>query len=196
MIEITATEEIKKSKYIKTKRIHFTDRGKARSWDIIETIDSVASIIVNVQEQHFVLVKQFRLPVFLKNKDGFTYELCAGLMDKDKDPRQTMKEEIFEECGYEVPIENVLQVNEFWSNVGLSAAKQSLFCCEVTENMKTGEGGGVSTENENIEVFYLKFADTEAFIKDQTKIKSTGLCFALNWYLNEVYEGAISSEAL
>ena len=187
MINITGIEDIKKSKYIKTKRVHFTDKGKPRSWDMVEIIDSVASIIVNVQEQHFVLVKQFRLPVFLKNQDGFTYELCAGLMDKGKKPRQTMKEELFEECGYEVPLDNVRLVNEFWSNVGLSAAKQYLFCCEVTAAMKTGAGGGLESENEDIEVFYLNFSDTEVFIKDSSKIKSTGLCFALNWYLSEVY---------
>ena len=40
--------------------------------------------------------------------DGITLELCAGIIDKaDKTPREIARMEIFEECGYDVPLEAV-----------------------------------------------------------------------------------------
>ena len=36
---------------------------------------------------------------------GVTYELCAGIVDKDKDLAEIAKEEVLEECGYNVPLE-------------------------------------------------------------------------------------------
>jgi hypothetical protein len=37
---------------------------------------------------------------------GFTLELCAGIMDKKHlSAQETAKEEVLEECGYDVPLE-------------------------------------------------------------------------------------------
>ena len=42
---------------------------------------------------------------------GFTYELCAGILDKqDASPAQTAREEAFEECGLDVPLEAFTEV--------------------------------------------------------------------------------------
>ena len=43
--------------------------------------------------------------------DGITLELCAGIIDKaDKTPREIARMEIFEECGYDVPLEAVEEI--------------------------------------------------------------------------------------
>lgn len=45
---------------------------------------------------------------------GMTLELCAGIMDKrGLSPRKTAQEEIVEECGYEVPEEQIQFVKSF-----------------------------------------------------------------------------------
>lgn len=37
---------------------------------------------------------------------GVTLELCAGIMDKKElTDKETAKEEVLEECGYDVPLE-------------------------------------------------------------------------------------------
>ena len=33
---------------------------------------------------------------------GFTIELCAGIVDKDKSLEEIAAEEVFEECGYKI----------------------------------------------------------------------------------------------
>ena len=36
---------------------------------------------------------------------GVTIELCAGLVDKDCSLAETARQEVLEECGYDVPVE-------------------------------------------------------------------------------------------
>ena len=60
----------------------------------------MAILIYNRDQNSFVLVKQFRPPVFLKDEKGFTYELCAGITDKESTLEQIAIEEILEETGY------------------------------------------------------------------------------------------------
>lgn len=38
---------------------------------------------------------------------AFTNELCAGIVDKSKPLIEIAKEEILEECGYNVPVERI-----------------------------------------------------------------------------------------
>lgn len=38
---------------------------------------------------------------------GITLEFCAGIVDKCKPLAETAKEEVLEECGYDVPVEKL-----------------------------------------------------------------------------------------
>lgn len=45
---------------------------------------------------------------------GETLELCSGLIDKpDKSPIQIAKEEILEECGFNVEIEDIYFIKKY-----------------------------------------------------------------------------------
>ena len=44
---------------------------------------------------------------------GFTLELCAGIVDKEKPLSEIAAEEIREECGYEIEPEKMQQVIQF-----------------------------------------------------------------------------------
>lgn len=41
---------------------------------------------------------------------GFTLELCAGIIDKSKPFIEIAREEVLEECGYDVPLERIEEV--------------------------------------------------------------------------------------
>lgn len=41
---------------------------------------------------------------------GVTLELCAGIVDKNKSMNEIAKEEVLEECGYDVSLENLHEV--------------------------------------------------------------------------------------
>ena len=98
MISDIRLGECEESSFVKTRRMHYTQKGVQKSWDMVDVHDSVSILIYHKEKNAFVLVKQFRPPVYLQNSDGYTYELCAGIVDKESSLEQIAKEEIDEEC--------------------------------------------------------------------------------------------------
>ncbi|OQX73534.1 MAG: NUDIX hydrolase [Campylobacteraceae bacterium 4484_4] len=180
MVEILKIESAEKTRFIKPKIVHYLQDGIPKRWEVVETYDSVAVLLYHKTQKAFVLVKQFRPAVYLKNHDGYTYELCAGLVDKQKPLAVIAKEEILEECGYDVPVSDIETVNTFFTAVGFAGGEQTLFYAEVDEKLKVSEGGGI--DEESIEVVYLPVSEAKAFIYDQSKAKTPGLMFAFMWF--------------
>lgn len=180
MIENVRLSGCDDSAFVKMRRMHYTQKGVVKNWDMVEVHDSVAVLIYHKQKDAFVLVKQFRPPVYLKNKDGYTYELCAGIVDKQVSLEQIAVEEIDEECGYKVAVENLERITSFYTAVGFAGAKQTLYYCEVGRSDKEHEGGGIHVED--IEVVYLPAYEAKAFILNEEKSKTPGIMYALMWW--------------
>lgn len=176
-IQLTKCED---SNFVKTQRMCYKQKGIEKAWDMVHVHDSVSILIYHKEKNAFVLVKQFRPPVFLHNKDGYTYELCAGIVDKETTLEQIAKEEIDEECGYDVPLEKIERVTSFYTAVGFAGAKQTLYYCEVNDEMSIHEGGGVHAED--IEVIYLDIDEAKTFVLDETKAKTPGIMYAMMWW--------------
>ncbi|AWI33991.1 NUDIX domain-containing protein [Helicobacter apodemus] len=183
--------ECKDSPYIKPKSMFFCENGKERKWDIIQAHDSVAVFLYHKQKESFVVVKQFRPAVYLKEmanntqvEIGWTYELCAGITDKtDKTLKQIAQEEILEECGYNVPLEEIYKVTEFYSSVGFAGSKQTLFFAQIDENYRVSDGGGV--DDENIEVIFIPKSQAYSFIFNESYPKTSGVMFAFLWFFKK-----------
>lgn len=185
--------------YVKPRRMLYMENGAKRSWDFIHSLDSVSVLLYHTQKQSLLFVKQFRPPVFVRYFDelylesskldsktfgqddiGYTYELCAGLVDKEgKSVEQIAKEEIEEECGYKV--NNLEYITSFATAVGHSGAKQSLFYAEIDESDRVSTGGGV--DGEVIESVFVGLDCLEQFLYDESKIKTPGLAFGVMWFL-------------
>ena len=171
------------AKFINTSLATYEQNGVKKSWEIVQAHDSVAILIYHKEKDAFVLVKQFRPAVYLNNDDGFTVELCAGIVDKDLSLEQIGKEEIEEECGYDVPLERLEKITAFHTSVGFAGSKQTLYYAQVDESMKVSEGGGV--DSEMIEVVYLPLAEAKALIYDEIIAKTPGLMFAFMWWFEQ-----------
>ena len=113
---------------------------------------------------------------------GCTYELCAGLVDKSTSREQIAKEEILEETGYDIPVQSLEFINSHYSSIGTGGTNQSMYYCEVTDNMLVTKGGGSAHEGELIEVVYVPVDEAMKVVFDSTKAKSVGLCFAFLWF--------------
>lgn len=168
-------------KFLKTQRMHYTQDGISKTWEIMLNHDAVSIFLIDELNNRFVLVKQFRPPVYLKNNDGFTYEICAGIVDKDLPLIQIAREEALEECGYDVPLENIQKITEFHSGVGVSGSKQTLYFAYINDDMKVSEGGGI--DDEVLEVFYLDISKSKEFLDDSNFVKTPGLAYAITKYL-------------
>ena len=180
MIKDIRIVPLEDSPYVRPKTMLYTYKGKPRRWDLVEVHDSVAILLADPLKEYFILVKQFRPSVYLHNQDGFTYELCAGIVDKKSSVEQIAKEEVLEECGYDIPLEQMERVTSFFSSVGFGASTQTLFYAEVSESLRVSEGGGIDVED--IEVVYLPFSEAKHFIYDESIAKTPGVLFAIEWY--------------
>lgn len=171
------------SKFISTALATYKQNGIQKDWEIVQAHDSVAILIYHKEYKSFILVKQFRPAVYLNNSNGMTVELCAGIVDKECTLAQIAKEEIEEECGYDVVLENMERITSFHTSVGFAGSKQVLYYVEVDESMKISEGGGVA--GEMIEVIYLPVKEAKMLIYNEDISKTPGLMFAFIWWFEK-----------
>ncbi len=184
-IEDFNLQELENPKFIEAGLVTYKQNGIPKSWEVVQAHDSVAILIYHKEHNSFVLVKQFRPAVYMGNGDGLTVELCAGIVDKDLSLVKIASEEITEECGYLVPIEQIERITEVNSAVGFAGSKQTLFYTEIDESMRVSSGGGVDAEL--IEVIEIPTDKVREFIYDETIAKTTGLLFALMWWIDRNY---------
>ncbi len=182
MVNIRKINTLCKGKFLELKEVFYRYKNQEKRWEVCSSMNSVSILIYNKDRESIILVKQFRLPVYLKNSDGFTYELCAGLCDKNLCNTEIAREEVLEECGYDVKSERLKKITSTWSSVGSNAAKQDIFYLEVTNKDKVNEGGGL--DDEDIEIIEIKKDKIEKFIFDENNISTPGLKFALIWWMH------------
>ncbi|KAL3266765.1 hypothetical protein HHI36_010925 [Cryptolaemus montrouzieri] len=184
--------------YMKPMRMYFEENGKKRDWDLVAVHDSVAIIIYNISRNVLVLVKQFRPAVYyslIPSEDrqtkidsekytselGMAIELCAGIVDKKLPVLQIAKEEILEETGYSVPADQIEFVSSYISGVGTSSSLQTLFYCEVTDDMKVTQGGGV--DDEFIEIVEMTVPEVRKYVAGKNIKSPPSFMFAMYWFL-------------
>ncbi|HSN49204.1 MAG TPA: GDP-mannose pyrophosphatase NudK [Flavobacterium sp.] len=131
--------------------------------EVYDRVNGAAILLYNTKQKTVILTRQFRLPSYLNgNKSGMMIEVCAGLLDKDH-PEQCIIRETEEETGYRLP--TVHKVFETYMSPGAVTEILYLFVGEYDATMKVSEGGGVDTEQENIEVLEYTFDEAFAMIK-------------------------------
>ncbi|MDE3251271.1 MAG: GDP-mannose pyrophosphatase NudK [Bacteroidota bacterium] len=137
----------------------FTDQsGKTQihSREAYDRGNGATILLYNKEKSTVILTRQFRLPSFLNgNKDGMLIETCAGLLDRDN-PEDCIKRETEEETGYR--ISEVQKVMEAYMSPGSVTEILYFFVAAYTSEMKTNEGGGIASEQEDIEVLEISFS--------------------------------------
>ncbi|KAI1895383.1 hypothetical protein AGOR_G00105730 [Albula goreensis] len=118
---------------------------------------------------------------------GVTYELCAGLVDKpDLSLEEIARQEVLEECGYDVPLSKLRRITSYRSGVGVTGAKQTIFYAEVSDENCVGEGGGEPLEGELIEVVKVPLQEAMKFAYDENIPKTMGVIFSFIWFHSNV----------
>ncbi|RLJ68755.1 nudix-type nucleoside diphosphatase (YffH/AdpP family) [Lacinutrix venerupis] len=117
--------------------------------------DGATIILYNKEKGTVILVKQFRVSAYLnQHKTGFIIEACAGMLDDDS-PETCIIREVEEETGYKLP--KVTKLFDAYSSPGALTEKLHYFVGEYTSEMKVSSGGGVDTEQEDIEIIEMPF---------------------------------------
>lgn len=120
-------------------------------------------LLYNSENKTIILTKQFRIPTYLNgNETGMMIEACAGLLEKDN-PEECIKRETEEETGYK--ISSVKKIFEVYMSPGSVTEIVHFFIGEYSNEMKVNHGGGLSEEQENIEVLEIDFTSAVEMIK-------------------------------
>jgi len=171
-------------RFVHTSLATYRQNGVEKDWEIVKAHDSVAILLYHREHESFVLVKQFRPAVYMHNGDGMTVELCAGIVDKALPLLEIAHEEIEEECGYRVPLDEIEKITSFYTSVGFAGSRQTLYYAQVDASMKVSEGGGV--DDELIEVVEMPIGEARDFIYREQVAKTPGLMFAFMWWMEKV----------
>ena len=159
LIKIQKTELLSDNWYILNK-VTFDYQKKDESWitqkrEVYDRGDGAAILLYNSNTKTVLLTRQFRLPSYLNgNESGMMIEVCAGLLDKDN-PEECIIRETEEETGYR--ISKVEKVMESYMSPGAVTEILHLFVGEYNEGMKVSEGGGLESEQENIDVLEMSY---------------------------------------
>jgi len=123
-----------------------------------------AAILLYNKEKHTVIMtKQFRMPAYVNDtKDGMSIEVCAGAIDENEPPEVCVIREVEEEVGYK--IHAAKKVMECYMSPGAVTEKMYLFVADYEDDMKITKGGGLDSEDEEIEILELPFAKALAMI--------------------------------
>jgi len=185
MDKIDSITELKNPSFIKPIQINYTQAGKSKTWEAVTAHDSVSILLYHTQKEAFVVVKQLRVPVLNANKcNGMMHELCAGIVDKPLSLAQIAQEEVLEECGYDIPLNQLQKVTTFYTSVGISGTEQILYYATCDDSMKVNDGGGL--DDEEIEVIYIPLQDAKKFMFDENYQKTPGLLMAFYWFFDTI----------
>lgn len=183
--------------------MHYTQNGKERKWDIFAERNGVVIILYNKTRDVLILVKQFRASVYLhripeKNRTGHidvhkyppklgvTLEWCAGLEDKEISTEKVAQEEILEECGYSVGLNQLEKIGTIKNLSVTTGARSTFYYCEVTDDMRVNEGGG--EEGENVEVIEMPVKDVIKYASNREYVASPiNFMYGLYWFLYNKY---------
>lgn len=111
-----------------------------------------------------LLTRQFRYPAYVNgHPDGMLVEAAAGLLDAD-DPAAAIRRESAEELGVTLgPLTHVLDA---YMSPGSVTERLHFFAAPYTPADRTGAGGGLEEDGEDIEVLELPFTEARAMTRD------------------------------
>ena len=125
-----------------------------------------------------LLVEQFRTPAFYAAGITQVLEVPAGLLD-ESEPEDGARREAYEETG--VRLGALEPVTCGWSMPGISTEQMDLFLAPYGAEDRSGPGGGLDAEHENITVHEMDLATLSAMSDrgEITDIKTLLLVYAL-----------------
>lgn len=147
------------------KKYKYALQGGIHEREVYDRGNGAAIFLYNKSTRKIILTKQFRLPAYLNgNSEGSLLECCAGLVEKDEAPLKSIIRETEEEVG--IRIESAREIFQAYMSPGAVTEILYFFVSEYTDQMKVHAGGGLESEQENIEVIELGFEEGVRLYKE------------------------------
>lgn len=124
--------------------------------------NAAAVLLLDPARHSVTLVRQFRLPPHILGDDGHMLEACAGLLDGDA-PEICARKEAMEETG--IAPSSLAHAFDLYASPGSLSEKTHCFIGFYDETGRTGAGGGLDHEGEDIEIVEIGFDDALGLIE-------------------------------
>jgi nudix-type nucleoside diphosphatase (YffH/AdpP family) len=123
--------------------------GKPFKREIEDHGRAVVVLPYNPETRSVILVRLLRAPVLAATGEDSLLEAPAGLID-DEDPADAARREVMEEAG--IRLTDLEYVATVWTMPGISTERMDYYLAPFSQSDRTGKGGGVAGENEDITV--------------------------------------------
>lgn len=165
-IAISRTETLSDG-FLRLDRVHLeqTRRDGTRqavSREVLRQREACAVLPHDPSRGTVLLVCQLRLPALLTEGTGYLIEAAAGIVEHGS-PEDTVREEAEQELG--CTLRSLRPVFVLYSSPGASTERIHLFLAEYAASDRTGSGGGLAEEGEDIEVIEMPLADAVAMAR-------------------------------
>lgn len=125
--------------------------------------NGAAILLYNRSQGTVVLIRQFRLPAFLNGYRHQLIEVPAGMLDGERAELRIIAE-VEEETGFAIaPPERLF---EAFMSPGSLDETLTFFIAEYDPASRSGKGGGLADEGEDIEVMEVRFEAAIEMMKD------------------------------
>ena len=135
-------------------------------------------LLYDIERRTVLLTRQFRYPVYANDHpDGLFIEAAAGLLDDD-DPETAIRRETSEELG--VTVGELTHIFEIYMSPGSVTERLHFYAAPYSPADRTGVGGGLADDGEDIEVLEIPMDEAMAMISDG-RIADSKTIILLQW---------------
>ena len=159
--------EILSDNWYSLKKYTFEQQRRDGEWqrqsrEVYDRGNGVTILLYNRERKTVILTRQFRFPVFINGHESDLIEAAAGLLD-NMDPESRIKAEAEEETGFKVA--RVQKIFEAYMSPGSVTEKLYFYVAEYQPQDRTGAGGGVKSEGEDIDVLEISLEDALRYVE-------------------------------
>lgn len=140
-------------------------------------------LLYNRSKNTIVLIRQFRLPLYISGYNQFLIEAAAGLLD-NASPEERIIAEAEEETGFKV--QKIEKVFEAYMSPGSVTEKLYFYIAEYHDQDRLNLGGGLADEGEDIEVLEWEFPRALQAIKNGEIIDGKTIMLIQHVALNNI----------
>lgn len=147
------------------------------SREVFERGQAAAVLLYDPGRDEVVMIRQFRAGSFAAGRHPWSWEVVAGIIEEGESPEDLVRREAVEEANLEVG------ALEFINSVMLTPGACSESCALYAGRVDSAAAGGIfglASENENILVKALPFAELRAML-DRAEIDNAIAVIALQW---------------
>jgi len=131
---------------------------------VFERGDSVAVLLFDRQRREVVLVQQFRYPAYVRDGDGWLWEIIAGTQEEGRSPEEVVRAEALEEAGYH--LDALHHVATVYPSPGGTSERMHIFLAPVSAAQRVGRGGGLAESGEDILVRTFSLEEALRMVED------------------------------